>query len=74
MSDRLSLFVEAGHQTIEENASYGVPDYWTWQAGATFTFGKATMSAAWVDTDLDATQCSGDLCGGAFLASLSVAL
>lgn len=73
VSDRVSLFLEAGHQTIEENASYGVPDYWTWQAGAAFTFGRATVSAAWVDTELDDAQCSGDLCEGTVLASLSIA-
>lgn len=73
VSERVSLYAEAGHQTIDQNAAYGVPDYWTWQVGAAFTHGPATFSAGLVDTDLDDAECGDDLCEAAALASVSVA-
>lgn len=73
VSERVSLHAEAGHQTIDQNAAYGVPDYWSWQVGAAFTHGPATFSASFVDTDLEDTECGDDLCEAAVLASVSVA-
>ena len=47
-----SLNGEVGYQTIEDEVTYGLPDYWTWQAGLTFTRGIVEVDLRYHDTDV----------------------
>lgn len=62
--DKVSLDLHAGHQTIEDNDAFGVPDYSDWSLGLSTSFGGLGWSLAYVDTDVDDGECFGasDLC------------
>jgi uncharacterized protein (TIGR02001 family) len=67
------------HQWIDENTTFGTPDYLTWDVGLTAKAGIFSLDARYVDTDLSKSQCFGggvfaDWCGAGFVATLTVGL
>lgn len=63
-----------GHQSVDENATWGSPDWTYYSIGASKTlFGAFDASVAWVDSDLSNTECfSGtNICEGRAVFTLS---
>ncbi len=62
-----------GHQWIEENATFGTPDYTDWSLGVSAEIEGLGVSLSYVDTDLDDSECFGgtDLCDARFIAAVS---
>lgn len=60
----VSLLGTLGHQSIEENAAFGTPDYTDWSAGASLSAAGVSIGITYVDTDLAKTDCfaGADLC------------
>lgn len=69
----VSLFGHVGHQWVQQNSVYGVPDYLDWNAGVSVGFYGLTFSLGYYDTDISRSQCSGgtQYCEGRFLGSVS---
>lgn len=57
--DRLSVDAHAGHQTIDDNAAFGVSDYTDWSLGLSTPFKGLNWSVAYVDSDVDDGECFG---------------
>lgn len=51
-----------GHQTIDNNAAFGVPDYTDWSVGLGYTIADFDLFLQYVDTDLDETAECADGC------------
>lgn len=68
-----TLSAHIGHQWIDDNASFGTPDYLTWNVGLSIEIEGFNFSIAYVDTDLGRNGCFGgtDLCGAAAVFTLS---
>ncbi|MDP6335806.1 MAG: TorF family putative porin [Nitrospinaceae bacterium] len=49
------LSAHVGHQSIEQNGTYGVDDYTDWSVGVGFPLAGLDVSVTYVDTDLDIT-------------------
>ncbi len=72
-----------GRQKVEDNTTFGVPDYTDWNVGlfATF-FGALDVGVQWVDTNIKDSRCFpqgggrnlGDLCSGALVGSVGYTL
>lgn len=62
-----------GHQWIEHNAVFGAPDYMDWSIGVSAEIEGFTLSATYVDTDLDDDECFGglDWCDARGLVAIS---
>lgn len=71
--DRVSVAAHVGHQRIEENAVFGVPDYSDWSLGVSATVAGLAWSLAYVDTDVDEGRCFGgsQLCTARAVVSVS---
>lgn len=71
----ISVSGNVGYQWIDENPTFGTPDYLTWDFGVTLTYEFATLDVRWIDTDLEENECFGttDLCDGRIVATLSFA-
>ena len=52
-----------GRMVIDENATYGTPDYYTWTVGTKYNLEGFDLMLEYIDTDMDDSECSG-LCGG----------
>lgn len=48
----LSLDMHVGHQDIDDNATFGFPDYTDWSFGLSTSFQGFDLSFAYIDTDL----------------------
>jgi uncharacterized protein (TIGR02001 family) len=46
-----------GHQSIDDEASFGTSDYTDWTGGLSYTWEKFTFSIAYYDTDLSKADC-----------------
>jgi uncharacterized protein (TIGR02001 family) len=46
-----------GHQSIEDNARFGAPDYTDWMLGISTTYKGFTLTAAYVDTSINKGEC-----------------
>ena len=62
-----------GHQWVENNIKYGVPDYTDYQIGLSYKIDGFTIKASYVDTNLNHNQCASDLCAGEGVISISKA-
>jgi len=63
-----------GHQTVDENTTWGTPDWTYFSVGLSKTlFGAFDASIAYVDTDLNNTECFGgsNICDGRAVFTLS---
>lgn len=72
----LTLTGSVGHQTIEENETFGTPDYTHWSLGLGIGLAGFDLSGQYVDTDIDEEACLGglDVCGGRAVFSVSRAM
>ncbi len=69
----LTLFGNVGRQMIQDNATFGVPDYWDFKVGATLGLTpNLSLSAFYTDTDISKSSCSNgsNTCDGRAQASL----
>ena len=57
------LSAHVGHQTIDDNATYGVDDYTDWSVGVGFPLAGLDVSVTYVDTDLDISGTTTTLIG-----------
>lgn len=69
----LTLLGSIGHQTIEDNETFGTPDYTHWSLGVGVDLAGFELSGQYVDTDLEEADCfgGGSLCGGRAIFSIS---
>ncbi|NQV84578.1 MAG: hypothetical protein HQ494_12235 [Rhodospirillales bacterium] len=59
----LTFDANIGHQSIEKEAVFGVPDYWDWKIGASLALTKnIALNAFYTDTDITATECGSENC------------
>jgi uncharacterized protein (TIGR02001 family) len=53
----IALAFHVGHQSIEENARFGAPDYYDWSIGVSGKVQGFTLALTYVDTDIDKSEC-----------------
>jgi uncharacterized protein (TIGR02001 family) len=65
-----------GYQWIDENVTFGTPDYAFYDIGLSAKVANVTLDVRWVDTDLDEVDCFGgtNLCEGGVVATLTLLL
>lgn len=65
-----------GYQWIDENATFGTPDYVFYDIGLSAKVANVTLDVRWVDTDLSRPDCFGgtNLCEGGVVATLTLLL
>lgn len=68
-----SLTGAVGHQWIEKNANFGVPDYTDWNLGVGYSWQGFDFSLKYVDTNISESDCIGGLnwCDARALFSIS---
>jgi len=74
LTNGIGLGLHAGHQTIDDNAAFGTPDYTDWSVSLSKSFGDLDWSVSYVDTDLDGADCFGgpdDICAAGAVVSVS---
>ncbi len=59
----VGLSAHVGHQTIDDNATYGVDDYTDWSVGVGFPLAGLDVSVTYVDTDLETSTIVTSLVG-----------
>lgn len=62
-----------GHQWVDNNIRYGVPNYTDWSTGISYTIENFTIKAQYVDTNVGKDECALDACEGKVLFSISKA-
>lgn len=69
----LNLYGTVGRQLIEDNETFGTPDYTTWSLGVGVPVAGFELLGQYVDTDLEDAECfgGGELCGGRAIFSIS---
>lgn len=69
----LALSGHVGHQWIDDNATFGTPDYTDWIIGLSRDIGPFTFDVSYVDTDLSNTECFGgtDFCDATAIFTVS---
>ena len=67
-----------GYQAIDDNATFALPDYWTWGVGVAFDLGTLhsklenfSIGADYVDTDIDETACGSENCDARVVFNIS---
>lgn len=62
-----------GHQTVDENATWGTPDWTYYSVGLTKTLGPFDFNVSYVDTDMSTTDCFGgsNICDGRGVFTIS---
>ena len=65
----LTLSAHVAKQYIQDNTTFGLPDYVEYGIGATVNLAGFDVNLTWSDTDMSDTEC-GDACG-MFLLSVS---
>lgn len=66
----LTFNAAVGHQSIDDEAAYGTPDYVDWNVGLGATVEGFDLSLSYKDTDLSRTECA-DGCDGAVIFTIS---
>ena len=68
-----SLAGHVGHQSIDNNAQFGTPDYLDWSIGISKDLGPFTFDLSYIDTDLDNAECFGgsDFCDATAVFTIS---
>lgn len=54
--ENLTAAVHYGHQTIEDSAAFGNPNYNDWSLGVTYNLAGFDITAAYIDTDLKRSE------------------
>lgn len=61
-----------GYQAIDDNARYGLPDFWNWSLSVSREVWGFTFSVGYYDTDISKSECAGsNICSARALASVS---
>lgn len=70
-----TISAHVGHQSIEENATFGVPDYTDWSLGLSTMLAGLSWRLTYVDTNVDGRNCLGgsNLCAASAVVSVSKA-
>ena len=67
----IGLSAHIGHQDIDDNTAFGVPDYTDWSVGLGYTLKGFDLSVQYIDTDLDEpTECA-DGCAERIIVGVS---
>ncbi|PJB69018.1 MAG: hypothetical protein CO093_11615 [Alphaproteobacteria bacterium CG_4_9_14_3_um_filter_47_13] len=66
-----TLSAHVGHQAIQDNASFGVPDYTDWSVGLGYNLESFDLSLQYVDTNLDEPQECADGCASRIIFGVS---
>lgn len=53
-----ALFGHVGHQYIDDEAAFGVPDYTDWEAGVQWQYDDLALSLSYIDTSLNDSECA----------------
>jgi len=53
----IALGLHAGHQSIEDNARFGAPDYYDWSVGISGKVQGFVLAVTYVDTDIKKSEC-----------------
>ncbi len=71
-----SIGAHVGRQEIDENNTFGTPDYTDWKLGVSKEIGGFGLALDYVDTDLSDSDCFGgsDLCDGRVVFTVSKSL
>lgn len=75
-TDWLSASAHVGYQWIEDNASYGVPDYMFYDFGMTATWRIFALDVRYTGTDLSSLECFGgsNVCEPGIMVSLTLTI
>jgi uncharacterized protein (TIGR02001 family) len=70
------VVLHVGHQSIDDNAAFGVPDYTDYKIGINKKLAGFTFDLSYTDTDIDEDDCAGglDVCDGRAIFTISRAL
>lgn len=62
-----------GHQDVDDNATWGTPDWTEWNIYLSRPLGPVVISVGYQDSDLDKSECfgGGNICDGRAVASVS---
>ena len=73
LSEAISLGVAIGHQTVDDNAAWGTPDWTDYKIGLSGTVAELDLEVAYIGTDLDQAECFGgsDWCDGTIVLTVS---
>lgn len=73
LMNKLTVAAHVGHQTIEENDTFGVPDYTDWSLGVSTNLVGLGWSLAYIDTTVDDDECfsGSNLCDATAVVSVS---
>ncbi len=68
-----SVNFHVGHQTIDDNATFGTPDYTDYKVGVSKDIAGFGLALDWVDTDLSKSECFGgsNLCDSRVVFTVS---
>jgi len=66
----VSLSGHVGYQAIDDEATFGLPDYTDWSLGLGYSVSGFDLSVSYVDTDLSTSECS-DGCDSKAVFSIS---
>ncbi len=71
ITERFSIAASIGYNDIDDNATFGTPDYTDWSLGVEYDLGEGFAAGlTYVDTDLEKADCA-DGCEGRGILSLS---
>ena len=76
LSDSYSLDLHLADNSIDDNDTFGTPDYLDYSIGVSTSFEGLDISVSYIDTDLSDEECFGgdDLCEGSVVLTLSKSL
>ncbi len=62
-----------GHQSIDDNAQFGTPDYTNWSIGISKDLSIFSFDLSYLDTNMSSADCfgGGDICDGTVIFSIS---
>lgn len=73
-----SVSSHVGYQAIDDNATFALPDYWTWGVGVAFDLGTLhskltnfSVGLDYVDTDISSGECGSENCDARAVFNIS---
>lgn len=70
LPEGFGLGFHLGHQSIDNNANFGTPDYLDWSISVSKSFEGLDFSLAYIDTDLSESECN-DVCDTKVVGTVS---
>jgi len=71
LPNNFTLSAGIGHQSIDDNAAFGVPDYTDWNVALGYDWDKFNVSLTYHDTDLDEPSDCADGCAARAVFAIS---